>query len=137
MELAEVKHILSNLGSAPSGIRMSTDHDYRFEVVEISGHPNPIVNGFLIRCGFWRPDTNTGEEGMGYGRFMHVPTDCSETAVVMTGLMLIKAIVEHEVMEAFEYHGVKVVNPHKNLHELCHPQTLPSRSVRKFLKKEG
>lgn len=125
MKKSQVEHILSNLSSAPSGIRMSSDHDYRFEVEEIQDHKNPSINGFMIRCGFWRPDTNTGTEGEGFGRWIHVPKECSETAVVMSGFMLIKMIIEHEAMEAFLYHGVRVVDPHKNVDELSFPKSLP------------
>ena len=123
LTLQDVKTILGRLKSAPSGIRMSTERDYRFEVIELV-HENPTVDGFLIRCGFWRPDTTTGEMGEGFGRWNHVPRAASETAVVMTGWVAIKLVVEHESMEAFEYLGVKVLNPHKNVDQLAFPMTL-------------
>jgi len=121
MQLKEVKDILSNINSAPSGIRMSTDNDYEFQVKEINDD-DESVNGFLIRCGFWRPDTFTGEMGQGWGRWNHVPRIAGEKGVVMTAYVAIKLIVEHEMMEAFEYKKVKLVNPHKSLSQLAHPK---------------
>ena len=119
-----VEKILSSLKSAPSGIRMSTDRDYRFEVKEIF-HEDSSVDGFLIRCGFWRPDTLTGEMGEGFGRWNHVPRNGSVKAVVLTAFVAIKLVVEHEMMESFEYKSVKLFNPHKHLEELAYPNSLP------------
>ena len=118
-----VEKILSHLKSAPSGIRMSSDKDYRFEVKEIS-HEDSSIDGFLIRCGFWRPDTLTGEMGEGFGRWNHVPRNGSAKAVVLTAFVAIKLVVEHEMMESFEYKNVKLFNPHKHLEELALPKKL-------------
>jgi|TARA_R110000851_G_scaffold145114_5_gene284481 hypothetical protein len=123
MTLERVYSILSKLKSAPSGIQMSTDKDYRFEAVEIN-HENEMVDGFLIRCGFVRPDTNSGEMGEGFGRWNHVQKNASAKAVIMTAFVAIKLVVEHEMLEAFEYQGEKLFNPHKSLDELAYPQAL-------------
>lgn len=123
LTLQEVKTILGRLKSAPSGIRMSTEKDYRFEVLELV-HEDPTVDGFLIRCGFWRPDTTSGIMGEGFGRWMHVPRLASETAVVMTAWLNITLVLQHEAMEAMEYLGVKILNPHKSVDELAFPKTL-------------
>lgn len=116
--------LLARIKSAPSGIRMSTERDYRFEVKEIKDE-DPSVDGFLIRCGFWRPDTSTGVMGEGFGRWNHVPRNASETAIIMTGWVAITLVLQHEAMEAFEVDGVKILNPHKSLEELAYPRTLP------------
>jgi len=125
LTLDQVKTYLSNIRSAPSGIQMSSDKGYKFEVVGLS-HENPTIDGFLIRCGFWRPDTNTGEMGEGWGRWTHVPSYSTEDSVVKSGYVAIKLVVEHEMMEAFEYKGVKVFDPHKDLKGLAYPKELPS-----------
>lgn len=117
--------ILSHVKSAPSGIRMSSERDYRFEVCAAVGQ-DPSTNGFLIRCGFWRPDTNTGEMGEGFGRWNYVPRGSSVDAIVKTAYVAIKLVVEHEMMEAFEFMGVKAFNPHKTLEELAFPAELPT-----------
>lgn len=118
-----IQEILSHVKSAPSGIRMSSDKDYRFEVCEASGM-GPDSDGFLIRCGFWRPDTNTGIMGEGFGRWNFVPTNSSVDAIVKTAYVAIKLVVEHEMMEAFEFMGTKVFDPHKTLDELAYPKKL-------------
>lgn len=123
LTLQDVRTILDRLKSAPSGIRMSTEKDYRFEVSELV-HEDPTVDGFLVRCGFWRPDTNSGSMGEGFGRWMHVPRSASETAVVMTAWLCVTLVLQHEAMEAFEYMGVKILNPHKNVEELAYPISL-------------
>lgn len=123
LTLERVQTILDKLNSAPSGIRMSTDKDYRFEVAEVK-HEHPSLDGFAIRCGFWRPDTTTGEMGEGFGRWNLVPRNGSVKAVVMTAFVAIKLVVEHEMMEAFELNGVKLLNPHKSLTELAFPALL-------------
>ena len=120
-----VENILSHLKSAPSGIRMSSDKDYKFEVKEVS-HEDSSVDGFLIRCGFWRPDTLTGEMGEGFGRWNHVPRNGSVKSVVLTAYVAIKLVVEHEMMESFEFMNTKVLDPHKNLPSLAYPNFLPN-----------
>ncbi len=128
-----VLEVLSYVKSAPSGIRMSSDRDYRFEVDEVKNE-DPEKNGFLIRCGFWRPDTNTGAMGEGFGRWNFVPRGSSVTAIVMTAWVAIELVVKHEAMEAFEFMGVKVLNPHKTLDELAFPVMLQVDKPKKSIK---
>jgi hypothetical protein len=90
-------------------------------VCEAEGGGDNTV-GFLIRCGFWRPDTNTGVMGEGFGRWNFVPKGSSVDAVVKTAYVAIKLVVEHEMMEAFEFDGVKVFDPHKSLQDLAFPK---------------
>lgn len=125
LTLEDVKLYVSRVSSGPSGIRMSSDGDYRFEVKELP-HEDPTINGFLIRIGFWRPDTNSGAMGEGFGRWMHVPATSSEDGVVKTAYVCIDLVVRHEMMEAFLYSGVRIFDPHKGINDLAHPDKLPS-----------
>ncbi len=125
LTIERIQNILSRIKSAPSGIRMSTDHDYRFEVAEVN-HPIPSLDGFAIRCGFWRPDTATGQMGEGFGRWNLVSRNASIDAVVKTAYVAINLVVEHEKMEAFTFDGVRIFDPHKTLEELAYPKTISS-----------
>lgn len=124
LTLERVKELIGNITSGPSGIRMSTDKDYRFEVRECKDE-DPSLNGFFVRVGFWRPDANTREMGEGFGRWMHVPATASDAGVVFTGLLCIDLVIRHEMMEAFLFNGVRLLDPHKSLEELAYPHQLP------------
>jgi len=81
---------------------------------------------YFIRTSFKRKDINTGEFGTGWGRWHTTPTEgATETSIVMTAWVCVKMIVEHELLEGFEYKGKKVLNPHKTVQELVYPETLP------------
>ena len=114
LTLDEVKKILSNINFASySCIDMGWD----FEV---------IIEGkfYLMRTSFMRKDIITGEFGKGWGRFHTTPIDgATETSIVMTAWVCVKMIVDHELMESFEYKGKKVFNPHKTLDQLIYPDT--------------
>lgn len=125
LTLEDVKLYVSRVSSGPSGIRMSSDGDYRFEVKELK-HEDPTINGFLIRVGFWRPDANSGAMGEGFGRWMHVPATSDEGGVVKTAYVCIDLVVRHEMMEAFLYQGTRIFDPHKGINDLAHPNKLPS-----------
>ena len=124
LTLQEVQQYVDHVSSGPSGIRMSNDGGYRFEVKELA-HEDPTVNGFLIRVGFWRPDANSGEMGEGFGRWMHVPCTSSEDGVVKTAWLCIDLVIKHEAMEAFLYKGKRIFDPHKDLSSLAYPDHLP------------
>jgi len=124
LTLDEVQRYANSVKSGPSGIRMSSDGDYRFEVKELK-HEDSTINGFLIRVGFWRPDTNSGKMGEGFGRWMHVPATSDEGGVVKTAYVCIDLVVRHEMMEAFLYKGVRIFDPHKSIDDLAHPDKLP------------
>ncbi len=124
LTIEDVRKYVGNVSSGKSGIRMSSDGDYRFEVEELK-HENPIFNGFMIRVGFWRPDANTGEMGEGFGRWMHVPATSDESGVVKTAYVCIDLVVRHEMMEAFLYKGVRIFDPHSSVYDLAYPKVLP------------
>jgi hypothetical protein len=124
LSLQQVKEILANISSAPSGIQMSSKNgDIKFEAEECLAGENESIRGFLIRCSFWRPDTNTGKMGTGYGRYIHTPEDSDEKQIVMTAYVCYNLIVEHEKLEAFLYKNHRLFNPHKTLEQLYYPET--------------
>ena len=132
MTLEKIVGILENLKSAPSGISMSSENDYRFEVIEVRSDGEINADGFLLRCGFIRPDTTTGEMGEGFGRWNYFPKNSSEKSVIMTAFVAIKLVVEHEMLEAFEFKGTKLFNPHKTLDELSFPEVLPKTEKNEY-----
>ena len=88
---------------------------WKFQVKEIQ-------DGFLLRTSFKRPDTNTGKVGIGFGRWMFVHKETDEHGIIMTAWVCFKLIVEHELMEAIKYRGVRILDPHKSLEELAYPK---------------
>ena len=111
MEIKEIKKIVKNITFAPSNLDMG----WKFQVKETS-------DGFLIRTSFKRPDTHSGKIGTGYGRWMFLHKNIDERGIVMTAWVCAKLIVEHELMEAIKYRGVRILDPHKSLEELAYPK---------------
>lgn len=114
MYIKEIKKIVKNITFAPSNLDMG----WKWKVREIK-------DGFLIRTSFKRPDTNTGKNGTGYGREMFIPKNVDDRYVVFTAWKCAQLIVEHELMEAFLFKGVRILDPHKSLIDLAHPHVLP------------
>lgn len=115
LELNDVREILDNLNfSKHSGIDMG----WKYEV--------KVVDGFyFIRTSFQRKDINTGEFGTGWGRWHTTPIPgATETSIIMTAWVAVKMIVEHELLEGFEYLNKKVFNPHKTINQLVYPEIL-------------
>ncbi len=113
MDIKEIEKIVKKITFAPSNLDMG----WNWEVKEVQ-------DGFHIRTSFKRPDTNSGEIGTGYGRWMFVDKNADERGIVMTAWVCAKLIVEHELMEAFLFSGVRILDPHKQLHELAYPHIL-------------
>lgn len=114
MELHEVRAILNDISFRKSCVDMA----WSWEAEEIE-------KGFLINTTFQRPDTTSGEMGTGRGRQMFVRKDANRTSLIMTAWICCKLIVEHELMEAFQYQGCRVLHPHKTIEELVYPEVLP------------
>ncbi|MEK6828822.1 MAG: hypothetical protein AABY15_01760 [Nanoarchaeota archaeon] len=114
LTIEDVKTILSNINFASYSC---IDMGWEFEVKEEGSL-------YLIRTSFMRKDIVSGEFGKGWGRWHTTPVDCStETSIVMTAWVCVKMIVEHELLESFEYKDKKVFNPHKSLDQLIYPET--------------
>ncbi len=116
MNIDKAKEILSNINFSKYSC---IDMGWKFEIKEVE-------DLFLIRTSFLRKDIVTGEFGLGWGRWHTTPIESStETSIVMTAWVCVKMIVEHELLEGFEYHGQKIFNPHQNLETLVYPNVLP------------
>ena len=116
MNIEKVKIILSNIKFAEYSC---IDMGWKFDVKVVS-------DLYLIRTSFQRKDINTGEFGTGWGRWHTTPVaTATETSIVMTAWVCVKMIVEHELLEGFEYHNKKVFHPHQTLEMLVYPNTLP------------
>lgn len=75
--------------------------------------------GWLVWCSFERKDCNTGEVGIGYGRKEIIWINSTISAAVKTAYVLIKLLVEHELMEGFTWRGFRIFNPHNTVEDLA------------------
>lgn len=126
MNIEEIKKTIKRISFAPSNLDMG----WKFEIKE-SYEKDSVENGFFIRTTFKRPDTNTGKVGIGYGRWMFIDKNADDRSVVMTAWVCSKLIVEHELMEAFLFDGVRILDPHKSLEALAYPHELKKKKTRK------
>lgn len=94
----------------------SLDFNWHFQVQDCN---DPALPGWFIRVGFERPDTNTGEIGIGYGRWEHVAAGASISGAVKTAWLLIELVVRHELMEAFRWKDKRIFNPHNTIESLA------------------
>lgn len=117
MDIKEIEKIIKKITFAPSNLDMG----WKFQVKE-SYDLDSVTNGFLIRTSFKRPDTNSGEIGTGFGRWMFVDRNTDERGIVMTAWICAKLIIEHEMLEMFLFNNCRVFNPHKSLEDLCYPE---------------
>lgn len=117
LELSDVEEILGNLNFAKYSC---VDMDFKYQVQEVGGF-------YMIRSSFMRKDIDNGEFGPGWGRWHTTPVaGATETSIVMTAWVCVKMIIEHELLEGFEYKGKKVFHPHKTIDQLVYPEVLPN-----------
>lgn len=95
------------------------DFKWKFEVSHIIYDPVTNVQGWFITVSFERPDTATGQIGIGRGRPEWVPFGAWESGIVKTCWLLIELVVRHELMEAFRYQDKRIFNPHNSVHALA------------------
>ena len=98
---------------------------YKFSHME-QLNADPI--GWLVWVEFQRPDINTFVMGWGHGRMEIVLHGATESAVVKTAWVLFRFIIEHEMMEGFQYKGVRIFNPHRTVGELSLPEIIAAAS---------
>lgn len=115
LTIEDVKKILKNINFSEYSC---IDMGWEFEI-QIQG------GMYMIRTSFMRKDIDTGKYGKGWGRWHTTPVNgATETSIVMTAWVCVKMIVEHELLEGFEYKGKKVFNPHKTIDQLVYPDKL-------------
>jgi hypothetical protein len=131
---AQLRAVLDQITFAPSCVSM----DWQWQIEELRLQSGEL-RGWLVNTTFRRPDTHTGEIGIGAGRQELIAYAASESAVVKTCWLLAELIVRHELMEAFLYRGVRIFNPHHSVDELSMPEKTtvipePGNGLRAYLK---
>ena len=116
-----LRTVLDHITFAPSCVDMGWA--WTIEELRLA---DGTLRGWLVNTTFRRPDTHTGEIGIGSGRQELVAFGASESAVVKTAWLLAELIVRHELMEAFLYKGVRIFNPHHTVEELSLPSRMKS-----------
>ena len=122
---AALRYVLDDITFAPSCLDMGWD--WQIETLYVV--PGGVVRGWLVNTTFRRPDTHTGQIGIGTGRKEFVPVGASESAVVKTAWLLAELIVRHELMEAFLYKGIRIFDPHRTVEELSLPELAEMESA--------
>ena len=116
-----LRAVLDQITFAPSCVDMGWG--WQIEELRLA---DGKLRGWLVNTTFRRPDTHTGEIGIGSGRQELVAFGASESGVVKTAWLLAELIVRHELMEAFLYKGVRIFNPHHTVEELSLPSRMKS-----------
>jgi hypothetical protein len=116
-----LRAVLDQITFAPSCVDMG----WAWQIEELRLADGKL-RGWLVNTTFRRPDTHSGEIGIGTGRQELVAYGASESAVVKTAWLLAELIVRHELMEAFLYKGVRIFNPHHTVEELSLPARMKS-----------
>jgi hypothetical protein len=117
----QLRAVLDQIAFAPSCVSMG----WQWQIEELRLQSGEL-RGWLVNTTFRRPDTHTGEIGLGSGRKELISYGASESAVVKTAWLLAELIVRHELMEAFLYRGVRIFNPHHSVDELSMPARPPT-----------
>lgn len=112
----QLRAVLDQISFAPSCVDMG----WQWQIEELRLQSGDL-RGWLVNTTFRRPDTHTGEIGIGTGRQELIAYGASESAVVKTCWLLAELIVRHELMEAFLYRGVRIFNPHHSVDALSMP----------------
>jgi len=124
-----LRAVLDQISFSPSCVNMG----WQWQIEELRLHSG-VLRGWLVNTTFRRPDTHTGEIGVGTGRKELIAFGASESAVVKTCWLLAELIVRHELMEAFLYQGVRIFNPHHSVAELSMPAKASALAERNNLK---
>lgn len=107
----DLQGIVGKITFGPSGVMLDR--------MNLEWEIHQIDIGWRVRFAFDRPDTVTGEPGRGYGRWELIERGASESSVVKTCWLLLELLVRHELMEAFQYNGAKLFDPHRTVAELA------------------
>lgn len=112
-------HTLKDLDEVLSKITMTNtalDFKWQFESEQCL---DPNMPGFFVCVTFERPDTETGQIGIGRGRYEYIKKGTTVSGIVKTAWLLIELAVRHELMEAFRWCDKRIFNPHNSVHDLA------------------
>jgi hypothetical protein len=113
-KIEELQEILDDI----KFINSSLDLKYKFNVSPFT-MTNGINYGWLIWCEFERKDCNTGQTSIGWGRKEIIWNQATVSYIVKTAWVLIKLLVEHELMEGFTWRAYRIFNPHNSVEDLA------------------
>lgn len=105
----DVDATLQRVTFAPSCVDMQWD----WQIKELTDEEG--LTYFMIRTTFRRPDSYTGEDGEGYGRWWVLNYGCHADALLKTAYMACGQILTNELMEAFLLDGQRPFDPHASL----------------------
>ena len=117
----DIQRIINDI----SLVNTSLDFKWRFvfegicKINEPEEFPDRTFIGWFIQVEFERPDTSTGEMGIGRSRKEFVPDGTFESGVVKTCWLLIELTVRHELMEGFRWRNKRIFNPHNSVFDLA------------------
>jgi len=125
---AELQAVLRRITFANSAL----DLKWKFEWAEYYLDPKgPLPStasvakyGWLLWVTFERPDTITGDVGIGRGREEIIWLGTPLSGVVKTAWLLIDLVVRHELMEGFRFDNARIFNPHNSVLDLAKLQDL-------------
>jgi len=100
------------------------DMGWEWKIFEVDDR---MFSGWLVSTTFRRPDRETGKIGAGIGRSWWIDRGTTESGVVKTLFSAAKMIIEHELLEAFHYKGVRLFDPHRTVSELSLPDVMRFR----------
>jgi hypothetical protein len=86
-------------------------------------------NGWTVQCSFKRPDTDTGEIGIGRGREELIWQGTTISGVVKTAWLLIDLVLYHEAMEGYRWKNKRIFNPHHSVYDLTAAQRSHDRRI--------
>jgi hypothetical protein len=92
--------------------------EFKYSSVEVLSISGPDRLGWLLWAEFERPDIVTGQVGIGRGRDEIIWEGTTESGVIKTAWVVLKMLVEHELMEAFKVDGKRPFNPHNTIESL-------------------
>ena len=102
-----------------SFINSVVDFEWRFQFEEVEVRSaSRDRKGWLLWAEFSRPDTHTGEIGIGRGREEIVWSGATESAVIKTAWVIVELLVRHELMEGFCVDSKKPFDPHHTIETL-------------------
>ncbi len=119
MTLDEVRGILSRVTFPPSSVNLDWAWKVKravflADLLDDDDERDTSGGFFLLRVSFCRLDRSPPYESKasGCGRWWQLDEGSDEIGVINTAYLACKRILEHELLEAFHYEGVRLFDPH-------------------------